>query len=327
MISFIISLIEDAMADNSAEYVRPLIAIAAGGLFILFGIMVWDADGWIAIVPGIFFVGYGIIKIMGIRGSLPQLAKQYHSIINLPLPEKFSYILNKAKDGDKEAQYHLGMMYRLSIGTVENLDESSKWLDNSAQQGYAPAQYEMGNLYKAVVPMPNFDDDKDFDDFFNHTLGNPSAKHVPEAVKWYGKAAAQGCWKSCLELSNLFFDEDPAKSKEWLDKGLDLLYFAAIRDDSEAQTRLGLIALAEKYNSNSFAQAKIWFRKAIERRSPDPLAMFHLGSMYENGQGMPKDRVQAFDCYVKAVEYGGKSMLYQFSFLRRLEVRLRLLFN
>ena len=320
------------MSDNDAQYIRPILAIAAGVLFIAFGVTVWDADGWIPMVAGIPFVCYGIIKIVGIKVSQPSLRKQYRSTKNLPGPEKFAYTLNKAKEGNREAQYHLGMMYRLAIGATENLPESSKWINNAAQQGYAPAQYEMGNNSKATLSMPELNKDEDLENIFNHLFFEIySAKNNPEAVEWYSKAAMQGCWKSCLELQGMFLFDSSTEVEKWHSKGMELLNKAAKNEDGEAQTHLGFMALTSglttEGGTSNFAQAELWFRKAAEKRDPEPLAMFHLGSMYENGHGVRKDRRRAFEWYVKAVEHGGKTMLYQFDFRHRFEIRLRLLFK
>jgi len=52
-----------------------------------------------------------------------------------------------AKKGDKEAQYHLAVMYRNGQGTQENPAKSAHWMDQSARQGYKRAQFSLGVLY------------------------------------------------------------------------------------------------------------------------------------------------------------------------------------
>ena len=46
-----------------------------------------------------------------------------------------------------------------------------------------------------------------------------------------------------------------------------------------------------------YPEALRWYRRAIEQREPDPNAFGNLGLMYEAGQGVPRDLVQAYAWY------------------------------
>jgi len=82
----------------------------------------------------------------------------------------------KAEQGQAEAQYNLGMIYRTgSHGVAKNVPVSVTWLTKSAEQGHSRAQYYLGRTYF---------------DFDGNTSG--VAKDTPKAVSWWGKAAAQG---------------------------------------------------------------------------------------------------------------------------------------
>jgi TPR repeat protein len=82
----------------------------------------------------------------------------------------------KAEQGQAEAQYNLGMIYRTgSHGVAKNVPVSVTWLTKSAEQGHSRAQYYLGRTYF---------------DFDGNTSG--VAKDTPHAVSWWGKAAAQG---------------------------------------------------------------------------------------------------------------------------------------
>lgn len=55
--------------------------------------------------------------------------------------------LNKANEGNVEAQYQLGQLYLRGNGTLQDFEEAVKWFQLAAEQNYAPAQYELGLLY------------------------------------------------------------------------------------------------------------------------------------------------------------------------------------
>ena len=82
----------------------------------------------------------------------------------------------KAEQGQAEAQYYLGMIYRTgSHGMGKDVPVSVTWLTKSAEQGHSKAQYYLGRTYF---------------DFDGNTSG--VAKDTRNAVSWWGKAAAQG---------------------------------------------------------------------------------------------------------------------------------------
>lgn len=57
-------------------------------------------------------------------------------------------LVNKAEQGDAEAQYNLGVIYALGNKDIRKDDaEALKWLKSAADQGYAEAQYRLGVMY------------------------------------------------------------------------------------------------------------------------------------------------------------------------------------
>ena len=52
-----------------------------------------------------------------------------------------------AKDGDAEAQYNLGNLYRVGHGFTENDKTAVKWYTFAAKQGHSSAQYFLGWMY------------------------------------------------------------------------------------------------------------------------------------------------------------------------------------
>lgn len=52
-----------------------------------------------------------------------------------------------AEQGDAEAQFVLGTMYRDGQGVEKNLEETLKWWEMAAELGHVDAQFALGNIY------------------------------------------------------------------------------------------------------------------------------------------------------------------------------------
>ncbi len=76
-----------------------------------------------------------------------------------------------AEQGNADAQFYLGVMYRDGQGVPQNDAEAVQWYRKAAEQGDASAQYKLGIGYGKGQGVPQDD---------------------AEAAKWYRKAAEQG---------------------------------------------------------------------------------------------------------------------------------------
>ena len=59
-----------------------------------------------------------------------------------------------AKNGDAEAQYNLGVMYRAGRGIPQDYKEARKWYRLAAEQGNALAQFNLGWMYASGKGVP-----------------------------------------------------------------------------------------------------------------------------------------------------------------------------
>ncbi|MEH6648337.1 tetratricopeptide repeat protein [Sulfitobacter sp.] len=89
-----------------------------------------------------------------------------------------------AEQGDSDAQYNLGVMYKYGRGVTEDDAEAVKWYRKAAEQGYTHAQFNLGGMY------------------FN---GEGVTQDYAEAVKWGHKAAEQGYAKAQTSLGMMYF--------------------------------------------------------------------------------------------------------------------------
>ncbi len=75
-----------------------------------------------------------------------------------------------AEQGDAEAQFALGTMYRDGQGVRRDYDEALRWWRKAAEQGVVDAQYALGNIYSG---------------------GTGIARDNAQAYMWYRIATAQ----------------------------------------------------------------------------------------------------------------------------------------
>lgn len=59
-----------------------------------------------------------------------------------------------AKNGNAEAQYVLGMMYRAGRGVPQDYNEAKKWYRLAAEQGHPIAQFYLGWIYAKGKGVP-----------------------------------------------------------------------------------------------------------------------------------------------------------------------------
>lgn len=59
-----------------------------------------------------------------------------------------------AKDGNAEAQYVLGMMYRAGRGVTQDYKGARKWYRLAAEQGHPIAQFYLGWIYAGGKGVP-----------------------------------------------------------------------------------------------------------------------------------------------------------------------------
>lgn len=56
-----------------------------------------------------------------------------------------------AEQGQRDAQYNLGLMYRYADGVPQDLAAAMKWYKRAAEQGDLQSQYEVGLMYQEGV--------------------------------------------------------------------------------------------------------------------------------------------------------------------------------
>lgn len=78
---------------------------------------------------------------------------------------------DRARSGEAEAQYRLGLAYFMGDGMPQDYALAAAWLLKAAEQGVTDAQYQIGTLY---------------------AYGTGVAFNQAEAIRWWRRAAARG---------------------------------------------------------------------------------------------------------------------------------------
>jgi TPR repeat protein len=176
-------------------------------------------------------------------------------------------LLAKAQSGDAEAQYWMGTTYTEMV--PQNLEEAARWFLKSAEQGYACAELAYGLTVR---------------------LADPSV-----AEKWIRRAAEQGdtqaqFWLGYGYEENWFGAVDIQEAIKWYRR-------AAEGGNPDAQVELGQRYENGEGLERNYTLAAEWYRKAAEH-VPNLGGAFqgrnHLGLLYLEGLGVPRDYVQAY---------------------------------
>lgn len=113
-----------------------------------------------------------------------------------------SLFLEKAKNGNADAQYQLGVLYLNGKGTLQDFSEASKWFITAAEQNHPLAQYELGLLYQ---------------------IGQGVEMDNEKSYMWFNLAAAAGIEQAALardkvirSLSRTQLASAQKAAREWL---------------------------------------------------------------------------------------------------------------
>lgn len=91
--------------------------------------------------------------------------------------------LERAKKGNAEDQYALGLMALQGDGRAQNFGEAIKWFQAAAKQGHTGAELNMGMLYKN---------------------GRGVLQDHSQAAQWFQKAAVKGHTEAEYQLATLY---------------------------------------------------------------------------------------------------------------------------
>ncbi|KAG0233051.1 hypothetical protein BGW42_007747 [Actinomortierella wolfii] len=173
----------------------------------------------------------------------------------------FELYTKSAEQGNADAQYNLGLMYKNGQGVEQNDVNATEWFAKSANQGNADAQYNLGMMYRD---------------------GRGVEQNDVKAVEWYTKAAHQGNRYSQFRLGWMYgsghgVEQNDVKAVEWYTK-------AAHQGHADAQYNLGWMYSEGRGVEQDDVKAVEWYTKAAHQGHA--LAQYNLGWMYFGGRGV-----------------------------------------
>lgn len=179
-----------------------------------------------------------------------------------------------ADAGNANAMFNLGVLYDSGIGAPVNRTQAAHWYALAAEKGYPRAEYNLAVLFER---------------------GDGVRKDLKEAAKWYAAAARAGVPAARARLAAL--EGANATAANGGNGGANGAHAAAATpqdsDFAHAQRMIEQSGLPE-----AGPQALPYLRRAAARGFA--LAQYDLGYLYENGIGVPADRVSAYVWYSRA---------------------------
>ena len=186
-----------------------------------------------------------------------------------------SALTSKAKTGDIEAQYQLGMRYLYDSHRGDDskaVRQGVSWIEKSAKAGYPKAQFALAELIENI----------DVDDVKNALSKNYKAS---DALFFYKSSTNNGIKEGYSRIGIIFYREGNHKeAASWFSKGVD------------AGDLRSFHWLATMYGEGSYVKKDL--KKAFEfnlyaAERGDKYAMQAVSEAYQSGSGVKKDRKKA----------------------------------
>lgn len=190
-------------------------------------------------------------------------------------------LIQKAKNGDKIAQFKLGYSYSRN----NNNEEAVKWFKKSAKQGYLNAQSYLASYYKWGVGVKknieksNFWYKKAYKSYKKKALegdvssqvfiaacyqrGEGVKKNTKKAIKWYKKAMKQGNIKATYRIGIIYASPELKNEK----KAIKYIKLAAEKGYLMAHMCLGMFYEKGRIVEKDLPKAIMWYRKALNNEN------------------------------------------------------------
>ncbi|GAB3325188.1 hypothetical protein GCM10027299_23000 [Larkinella ripae] len=230
-------------------------------------------------------------SILRKNSSLEDLLRGIRHYDKKEIEEAVIWLKKAAEFNIAEAQYYLGMSYKIGLKrrpapeehvypyiNIQKRDELSiakNWFILASDQGHREAQFELGFLYERE-------------------------SKYGQALNMYAKAAGKEHPDAQYRLA-YFYDNGLGTVKE-IKTALKWYIQAAKNGNRDAQFTIGLyFKRGIGIDKNSHAAAS-YFLKAAEQGHPE--AYFYIGSCYDYGDGIEQDKAEAAKWYRKAAAKG-----------------------
>ena len=213
----------------------------------------------------------------------------------------FEILLDKAGDGDSEAQYNVGWIYSTGQSELHGYEsvaiddaEALKWFRMAAEQDNSKAQYAIGVMY------------------YN---GEGVTKDFAEAEKWYRKAADQDNSSAQNAIGGMYYNgegvtKDFAEAIKWFQKAAD-------QDYANAQYNVGVMYYRGESIKKDYDLAAGWFQKAADQGFAKAEEVLNVINKEAGVIPMPKDELEASNWTLKLIELDYASLQIELDSVRK----------
>ncbi|MCP5381706.1 MAG: sel1 repeat family protein [Kordiimonadaceae bacterium] len=154
----------------------------------------------------------------------------------------YDIFIDEAENGNINAAYNVGYMYKNALAVDQDLAEAVKWLKAASEGGHAIAQNELGQMAKNGEGMPvNYD----------------------EAMSWFLKSADQGYFGAQFNIGQMFYQGSGVEQS--YEQALNWYLLAAGQGMTAAQRSLGVMYKLGQGTLPSNLYAFMWLYIAKER--------------------------------------------------------------
>lgn len=193
-----------------------------------------------------------------------------------------------ANQGDMNAQYNLGLMYRRGTGVTQDYQQAFYWFSKAAEQNVPEAMVSIGVLYED---------------------GNGVEKDELKALNWYVKGAEKGnrigqCNAAGMFMHSTTIPKDYQKAHVLLDSCLK----NSPADNCCLERTAVLYSMGWGVEKN---QQKAHGLRTKAAANGNEVAMYMLGRDFDYGIGVEKDSKAAMDWYQKAAARDHAKAMYR----------------
>ena len=255
--------------------------------------------------------------------------------------EDIHKLLERAEQGDSEAQYQLGKLYYSGENVKKNYRVAFEWYKKAAESGHVLAQRMVAEMllegsqeikknrklafyWMQCAAMQ--DDTTALERLGDmYAKGEGCVKDQNKAIEWYEKAAFKNNPIAQCKLGEIWLPIDIERSKEWFKMAASLnhpwgyskLWKISLRIEKNVEEAeywfQKLYSINEifpwiigiEYLKESVAdKAEEWFKKALEK---DETRLIYIGNAFRYYGFYEK----AFEWYMKSVQKGYKEYQYE----------------
>jgi TPR repeat protein len=258
----------------------------------------------VRILAVVLLVSVGLVAAPAVAAD-PVMEEAFRAIQADDYARAVKLLRPKAEEGNTEAQFLLGLMYRDGDGVPQDGRQAANWLRRAADAGHIGAQYNYGYMLYAGLAGVREDETEGFRRIADaaergYALAQVTGgrirlyhsgglKDPAAAVRFFRMAADQGNADGLFYLG-LVHDFGYGIPQDQ-SKAVPLYATAAELGHIRAQAHLGISFEKGEGVAPDMAQALIWVRRAAE--AGDPTGQNSLAVYYLNGRGVPVDLMEA----------------------------------